>query len=148
MSFPFLDFLKGFCPAGNDCKLKHFVEKSPEKKKTATEAAAAAAPEVVMREKKVPPAKPKRKSLCQTPMAIEKKARVRYYDGERSASSQQESGSGKIRLERDDSEADKSELVARQQLTSPGYEQRRQRLLRKVELAKQVSCPAGLSLSI
>lgn len=125
------DFLKGFCPAGNDCKLKHFIEKSPEKKQTAKQIKESAV-EVVFREKKIPPAKPKRKSLCQTPMAMsEKKARVRYYD-ERSMSDEPDE-TAKIPF--DDSEMDKSEGA---QVSSPGYEQKRQRLLRKVELAKQV----------
>ena len=61
----------------------------------------------------------------------EKKARVRYYD-ERSMSDEPDE-TAKIPF--DDSEMDKSEGA---QVSSPGYEQKRQRLLRKVELAKQV----------
>jgi hypothetical protein len=60
--------LKGFCPAGDDCKLKHFIEKNPDKPSPKPEADGPA--EVVMREKKIAPAKPKRKSLCQTPAAM------------------------------------------------------------------------------
>ena len=92
-------------------------------------------PEVVMREKKIAPAKPKRKSICATPMS-EKKARVRYYDEK-----QDDDESGKIQFQPDRSGIEKSEPEKsgeNQTENSPSYEQKRQRLLKKVELAKQV----------
>lgn len=94
------DFLKGFCPAGQECKKKHFLE------------------EVTMRDRKIPPAKPKRKSICQTPgtsQTQEKKARVRYYD---------------------EKQADEKIEIS-EETSSQDFEMKRKRLLRKVELAKQ-----------
>ena len=127
----FSDFLKGFCPAGSDCKKKHFFEKSPEKVSSHPQIESE---EVVrMREKKIAPAKPKRKSLCATPMS-EKKARVRYYD----ESQHEPDKTGKIRFEQDQTEiGDRSELTGDVSF-SPSLEEKRKRLLRKVELAKQV----------
>jgi hypothetical protein len=138
------DFLKGFCPTGAECKLKHFFEKSPEKSKS-KETDKSKESEVVMREKKIAPAKPKRKSICQTPMS-EKKARVRYYDEQQSSTSNDQNKES----EADKSVQDHSDLNKSEQESSelnksghvpgntPSYEQKRKRLLRKIELAKQV----------
>lgn len=62
----------------------------------------------------------------------EKKARVRYYDEKEPEDS-----------EKDKPEADQEDSKANNQMepvreNSPSYEQKRKRLLRKVELAKQV----------
>ena len=126
----FSDFLKGFCPAGSDCKKKHFFEKSPEK----VACHPIESEEVVrMREKKIAPAKPKRKSLCATPMS-EKKARVRYYD----ESQHEPDKTGKIRFELDQTEIGDRSVLTGDVSFSPSLEEKRKRLLRKVELAKQV----------
>jgi hypothetical protein len=125
----FPDFLKGFCPAGAECKKKHFYEKSPEKSKPDDGTTG----EVVMREKKVPPAKPKRKSICQTPLMTEKKARVRYYDEKEPEESE------KDKPEKEEEDARVNNQPEPTLENSPSYEQKRKRLLRKVELAKQVS---------
>ena len=139
----FSDFLKGFCPAGDECKLKHFVEKTSENKAAAAAAEKPDRAEVVMREKKIAPAKPKRKSICQTPAAMsEKKARVRYYDEPPPAVTAAEDqldleDSGTIRLESDRQNMEEPISVPTL-INSPSYELKRQRLLRKIELAKQV----------
>lgn len=95
-----------------------------------------------MRDKKIAPAKPKRKSLCQTPAAMaEKKARVRYYDEPMATTATTEqveqTSSGNV-----GSESGQQEIEATPSgsalINSPSYEHKRQRLLRKVELAKQV----------
>ena len=136
-SYLFPDFLKGFCPAGAECKKKHFYEKSPEKSKPDDSAAG----EVVMREKKIPPAKPKRKSICQTPLMTEKKARVRYYDEKEPEGPEK----NKLKTNEEDSRVNsQTETVLD---NSPSYEQKRKRLLRKVELAKQVLLKYNLSMN-
>ena len=87
-----------------------------------------------MREKKIPPAKPKRKSICQTPLMTEKKARVRYYDEKEP----EEPEKNNPEPDEADSRVNSQKEPVRE--NSPSYEQKRKRLLRKVELAKQVCC--------
>ena len=69
----------------------------------------------------------------------EKKARVRYYDESQHEAADNPDETGKIRFELDQSgEGDKSELANVENNFSPCLEEKRKRLLRKVELAKQV----------
>merc|ERR1712029_1148906 len=83
-------FLSGYCPNGSDCKQRH-VMACPEFDRLGTcskPPGKCPFPHIKKTEKKVAPAKPKRKSLGQTP-ADHKKSRVqkssRYFDKEVSA---------------------------------------------------------------
>jgi hypothetical protein len=91
---------------------------------------------VIMREKKMAPAKPKRKSLCATPMS-EKKARVRYYDEKQEEPVGTQDETENIQFEQDQTVAGDKSALAGEQSFSPSLEEKRKRLLRKVELAKQ-----------
>merc|ERR1719342_1642427 len=113
-------FLSGYCPNGSDCKLRH-VMACPEFDRLGTCSKAPGKcpfPHVKKTEKKVPPVKPKRKSLGQTP-ADHKKSRVqasrtsRYYD-ER-----------KPEMEENKTEEASADIT-------PELESKRKRLLRKI----------------
>ena len=131
-------FLKGYCPNGADCKQRH-VMACPEYDKVGVcskPAGKCPFPHINKTagntEKKVPPVKPKRKSLGQTP-ADHKKSRVqasrtsRYYD-ER-----------KPEMEENKTEEASADIT-------PELESKRKRLLRKIELAKQGW--TGVSVSV
>jgi len=129
-------FLSGYCPNGSDCKLRH-VMACPEFDRLGTCSKAPGKcpfPHVKKTEKKVAPAKPKRKSLGQTP-ADHKKSRVqtsaRYFD-----------------KKENDHKTDGAEVenIAATSTQSSEIEAKRKRLLRKVELAKQGW--TGVSVSV
>eukprot|EP00092_Neocalanus_flemingeri_P029485 GFUD01032015.1.p1 GENE.GFUD01032015.1~~GFUD01032015.1.p1 ORF type:complete len:839 (-),score=276.56 GFUD01032015.1:49-2565(-) len=137
-------FLKGYCSNGSDCKQRH-VMACPEFDRTGSCVRVAGKcpfPHVSRTprgdrtpdtEKRIPPAKPKRKSLGQTPDHSTKKSRVqaRYYEDRQGG--QVGEGEKKVVVETDEMEA------------------KRQRLLRKIELAKKgwsgvtVSVPAEVT---
>jgi len=134
-------FLKGYCSNGSDCKQRH-VMACPEFDRTGScqrIAGKCPFPHVSRTgeqgrtpdtAKRIPPAKPKRKSLGQTPDHSTKKSRVqaRYYEDRQGGQVVEEE---KVVVETDEMEA------------------KRKRLLRKIELAKQgwtgvtVSVPGG-----
>ena len=131
-------FLKGYCSNGSDCKERH-VMACPEYDRVGVcskPAGKCPFPHVTntagQAEKKVAPAKPKRKSLGQTP-ADHKKKRVqpsstRYYEDK-----------GK----EEDKETQEIQDAAE---VTPELESKRKRLLRKIELAKQGW--TGVSVSV
>jgi len=120
-------FLKGYCSNGSDCKKRH-VMACPEFDRTGSCSRVAgkcpfphvtkSAPEGKTSDttKRIPPAKPKRKSLGQTPDHSTKKSRVqaRYYEDKK----------GSMEKEEQIEETDEMEA-------------KRKRLLRKIELAKR-----------
>jgi len=127
-------FLKGYCSNGSDCKQRH-VMACPDFDRTGscqrqagvtgkcpfphvTRTGGPGAVKTPDTAKRIPPAKPKRKSLGQTPDHSTKKSRVqaRYYEDRQGESVVQEETLVK---ETDEMEA------------------KRKRLLRKIELAKQ-----------
>jgi len=134
-------FLKGYCSNGSDCKQRH-VMACPEFDRTGSCARVAGKcpfPHVTKAgpqgrtpdtAKRIPPAKPKRKSLGQTPDHSTKKSRVqaRYYEDRQGGQVMEEE---KVAVETDEMEV------------------KRKRLLRKIELAKKgwtgvtVSVPEG-----
>ncbi len=113
------DFVKGFCPKADKCTKRHVdVDKSGKEIGIGKSDKMPETPNP----KKVAPAKPKRKSLCQTPVPLEtaqqKKPRTRYFD------------------EQQPNELITEEVEAKEDLDS-SLQKKRERLLRKVELAKQ-----------
>ena len=129
-------FLKGYCSNGSDCKQRH-VMACPEYDKTGVcskPAGKCPFPHInktaaLNTEKKVPPVKPKRKSLGQTP-ADHKKSRVqaaRYYDDSRRNTEEDKTGEAAVDI-------------------TPELESKRKRLLHKIELAKQGW--TGVSVSV
>ena len=136
-------FLKGYCSNGSDCTLRH-VMACPEYDKVGVcskPAGKCPFPHVsntagqagqAQPGKKVAPAKPKRKSLGQTP-ADHKKSRVaarttgRYYEDTRV-------------------EEDQETPLQEDTKVTPELESKRKRLLRKIELAKQGW--TGVSVSV
>jgi len=121
-------FLKGYCSNGSDCKQRH-VMACPEFDRTGSCGRVAgkcpfphvtkAAPQGRTPDtaKRIPPAKPKRKSLGQTPDHSTKKSRVqaRYYEDKQGSQVMEEE-----KIEETDE-----------------MEEKRKRLLRKIELAKK-----------
>jgi len=107
------EFLKGFCPLYDKCLKRH-----EDTKKT---------PKTPHNPKKVPPAKPKRKSIGATPLPNldKKKPRTRYFENDQEVLEEQ-------KLEH---EATKTPIATN--TFDESFERKRQRLLRKVELAKQ-----------
>ena len=132
-------FLKGYCSNGSDCKERH-VMACPEYDKVGVcskPAGKCPFPHIAntagQSEKKVAPAKPKRKSLGQTP-ADHKKSRVqasssRYYEDRRRKEENEEAQGLQDAAE-----------------VTPELESKRKRLLRKIELAKQGW--TGVSVSV
>lgn len=122
------EFLKGYCSNGSDCKQRHIMA-CPEFDRTGKCARVPGkcpfphVKKTLTRNKndvtkRIPPAKPKRKSLGQTPDHSVKKSRVqsRYYD-----------------QDKDSKMEDDKEVT----VESDVMEAKRKRLLRKIELAKQ-----------
>jgi len=119
-------FLKGYCSNGSDCKERH-VMACPEFDRTGScgrvggkcpfphVSKAGAQGRTPDTAKRIPPAKPKRKSLGQTPDHSTKKSRVqaRYYE---------------------DRQVGEEEIVT---VETDEMDAKRKRLLRKIELAKQ-----------
>jgi len=135
-------FLKGYCANGSDCTQRH-VMACPEYDRLGVcskPAGKCPFPHVTKdKEKRVPPVKPKRKSLGQTP-ADHKKSRVataRYFD--------KEAVTKEITPEEAET-TEESSLTSAASETNSEMEAKRKRLLRKIELAKQGW--TGISVSL
>ena len=116
------DFMKGFCPLDQKCLKRHIDVPHPNKK-----------PENVVPSetpsKRVAPAKPKRKSLGHTPMTPleKKKPRTRYFQD-----------TTEMVTENNDNDTEKkAENEPSASNVDSDFEMKRQRLLKKVEMAKQ-----------
>ena len=119
------DFLKGFCPLYDNCMKRHENQPKPSTSKTGNETAT---------NKKVAPIKPKRKSIGATPNIVPhevlKDKKKRYFEEEEAktpvvASTSVSAAAG---IEKNSSTYASLEN---------SFEQKRQRLLKKVEMAKQ-----------
>lgn len=106
------DFLKGFCPLYDKCMKRH-VDVDKNGKETAYETPTTA--------KKSAPAKPKRKSMGMTPVVALEKKRTRYFEAEKEEKREEEP----------------VEDSSKETEMNSSFEKKRQRLLKKVELAKQ-----------
>ena len=115
------DFLKGYCPRRDECKRRH-VNACPVFEQTGEcpKGQNCPLPHISKKPKTPAPAKPKRKSIGQTP-TVKKQKTTRYYED----SVVETKSTAPPKEEEECSEK------------SAAYETRRRRLLQKVELAKQ-----------
>jgi len=139
------DYLKGFCPLDEKCLKKHVDTR---KNQQETEVSAS---------KKVPPMKPKRKSIGHTPMTPleKKKPRTRYFDEQvvvyenheqivahnnianNSAPMHEEEEISMEKVDENDTVSAVDQVQSFNHQQDHSFEMKRQRLLRKVDLVKQ-----------
>ena len=117
------DFLKGFCPLYDNCMKRHENQPKPSTSKTGNEATT---------NKKIAPIKPKRKSIGATPNIVPHEVldkKKRYFEEEaKTPVVATTSASAAAVIENNSSTYASLEN---------SFEQKRQRLLKKVEMAKQ-----------